>query len=110
MSESVLVAVAAATNLLGLCWLALAMDVHWEQVRGARQPSRGSVRLLRVLGALALVVSLALCLAVDHGSMATLVWFMTLAAAALLITFTLSWRPRLLAPLVAWVPSARATP
>lgn len=110
MPESLLIAVAAATNLLGLSWLALAMDVHWEQVRGATQPSLGSVRLLRVLGVLALALSLALCLAVDHGSMASLVWFMTLAAAALLITFTLSWRPRLLAPLVAWVPWTRATP
>lgn len=110
MREAVLLGAAMLSALAGMGWLALAMDVHWEQVRGARQPSRGSVRLLRVLGALALVLSLALCLAVDHGSMAALVWFMTLAAAALLITFTLSWRPRLLAPLVAWVPSARATP
>ncbi len=110
MPESLLTAVAAATNLLGLCWLALAMEVHWEQVRGATQLSLGSARLLRSLGVLALVLSLALCLAVDHGSMASLVWFMTLAAAALLITFTLSWRPRLLAPLVAWVPSTHATP
>ena len=35
--------------------------------------------------------------------MAALVWVMALAAAALVVAFTLSWRPRWLAPLVAWV-------
>jgi hypothetical protein len=35
--------------------------------------------------------------------MAALVWVLTLTAAALTVAFTLAWRPRLLAPLVAWV-------
>ncbi|KQP19994.1 hypothetical protein ASF43_27920 [Pseudorhodoferax sp. Leaf267] len=105
-----MVAAAVAANALGLAWLALAMDVHWAQVRGGTVPAPGGVRLLRVLGALTLAGALLLCLAVDHGSMASLVWTMSLAAAAIAIALTLSWRPRLLAPLVAWVPSARATP
>lgn len=89
--------------VLGFGWLALAMEPHWRQVRGDAPISRGIVTVLRVLGASALFVSLLLCLQVDHVSMASLVWIMSLAAAALIITFTLAWRPRTLAWLVAWV-------
>jgi hypothetical protein len=56
--------------------------------------------LLRGLGATALAASLALCLAVDHVSMASLVWVMTLAASALVVALTLSFRPGALAWLV----------
>jgi hypothetical protein len=55
---------------------------------------------MRCLGALALLASLLLCLRVDHASMAALVWVMGLVAAALLVAFTLSWKPRLLRALV----------
>jgi hypothetical protein len=88
---------------LGLAWLALAMDVHWQQVRGAGIPGAGIRRLLRALGALALLASLILCFVADHASMAVLVWVMALAGGALLVAFTLSWKPRMLAPLVIWV-------
>ncbi|MBU0828395.1 MAG: DUF3325 domain-containing protein, partial [Gammaproteobacteria bacterium] len=67
-----------------------------------------TVRTLRWLGAVGLVVALGLCLAVDHASMASLVWFMELAGAALAIAFTLSWRPRVLGVLVGWVRRSRA--
>jgi hypothetical protein len=93
---------AAACNVVGLAWLALAMDVHWKQVRGPQAPARRTVLILRVLGALALAASLALCLAADHATLASLVWVMTLAGAGLIVAFTLAWQPRLLAPLVAW--------
>jgi hypothetical protein len=43
------------------------------------------------------------CLRVDHICTASLVWVMLLAAAALVITFTLAYRSRTLAPLVAWI-------
>ena len=94
MPESLLLLPAVAANLAGLGWLALAMDVHWEQVFGPRPASPGAVKRLRVLGVAGLLVSLALCLRVDHASMALLVWFMTLAGSALAIAFTLSWRAR----------------
>jgi hypothetical protein len=89
--------------IVGFGWLALAMEPHWRQVRGDVPISRGVVTVLRVLGAAALLVSLLLCLQVDHVSMASLVWVMALASAALIITFTLAWRPHTLAWLVAWV-------
>ncbi len=86
----------------GMAWLALAMKTHWQQVHGGAVLSAGTVRVLRVLGVCALFASLLLCMASDHPSMAVLVWFMALAASALLVAFTLSWRPRGLAWLVPW--------
>lgn len=95
-----LAAVVAA--VLGLAWLALAMDAHWEQVRGRDTPlPRSLARTLRVLGGLSLLVSLLLCLRADHVSMASLVWVMVLALAAVTVALTLSWKPRLLALLLA---------
>lgn len=94
MPDAILLLLAVAANFAGLGWLALAMDVHWEQVFGPRPASPGVVKRLRVLGVAGLAASLALCLRVDHASMAFLVWFMTLAGSALAIAFTLSWRAR----------------
>jgi hypothetical protein len=101
--DALLLIAAMAANLIGLGWLALSMDAHWEQVRGTEPLARSTVRMLRWLGTGALVMALALCLAVDHATMASLVWFMELAGAALTIAFTLSWRPRVLGMLVGWV-------
>jgi hypothetical protein len=110
-SKALLLLAALAASGAGLGWLALAMDVHWAQVRGAAARSASQVRTLRasqvrtlrVLGALALSLSLALCLRADHPTIATLVWVMTLAAGALAVAFALAWRPRALALLVAWL-------
>lgn len=93
---------------LGLVWMALAMEIHWEQVQG-RVPLAKSVQLLlRGLGVLALAISLGLCMAADHVSMAALVWIMLLATGTVSVAFTLTWRPHWLAPLVAWAPAAVA--
>lgn len=86
----------------GMAWLALAMDAHWKQVRSGL-PSERTVLVLRYLGGAALFLSLICCLAVDHASMASLVWIMLLAGSALSVALILSWRPRLLAFFVAWV-------
>jgi len=108
MPDALLLWAALAANVAGLGWLALAMDVHWQQVRGSTTPpSSGTMKLLRVLGAASLVSSLLLCLCVDHASMAALVWVMTLACAALAIAFTLSWRPGWLRLLAGRLPDAR---
>jgi hypothetical protein len=80
--------------VVGMACLALAMEGHWAQVRSSRPLSKAGVWRLRGLGALCLAGGLALCLAVDHASMAALVWVMCLAVAALLVALTLTWRPR----------------
>ncbi|KQV90301.1 hypothetical protein ASD15_23585 [Massilia sp. Root351] len=102
MHDALILIAALAATVAGAGWLALSMDSHWEQVRGAQPATPGTVRLLRVLGALAWLAALLLCLRVDHASMAALVWVMALAGSALVVAFTLTWRPRWLAPLVVW--------
>lgn len=97
-----LLVAATIACISGLAWLALAMDVHWKQVR-TDVPGVGTAKVLRILGSLALLISLFLCLATAHASMASLVWVMLLAASALIVAFTLTWRPRLFAWLIIWV-------
>lgn len=100
MRDAVVLGAAAAAALAGMGWLALAMEVHWEQAFGPGGLAPARSRLLRALGVLGLAVALALCLAVDHASMAVLVWVMALAAAALTVAMALSRRPHWLRPLV----------
>lgn len=102
MHNALMLTAALLCALAGAAWLALSMESHWRQVRGEQAAASGTVQLLRVLGFLALGAALLICLRVDHASMAVLVWIMALAAAALVVAFTLAWRPRLLAPLAAW--------
>jgi len=104
MPDALLLCAAVAVSYAGFGWLALAMDVHWRQVRGPRLLPRRLVVALRLLGAAGLSLSLFLCLLADYASIAALVWVMALAAAAFAVAFTLTWRPRLLAPLVVWIP------
>lgn len=87
---------------LGMACLALAMEAHWSQVRAGCALSPGGAWRLRALGVAGLALSLVLCLAADHPSMAALVWVMTIGASALVVALTLTWRPRWLAVL-AWV-------
>ena len=100
MPDSILLIAALGVSTLGMGWLALAMDVHWKQVRGPDAQSRGHRIFLRSLGSTSLVASLVLCLLADTATMAVLVWMMMLAVAAIVIAFALSSRPRVLAPLV----------
>ena len=87
--------------LAGMAWLALSMPAHAQQAVG-RVPRPTLLRLHRGLGAAALCAALVLCLRADHATMAVLVWFMALAAAALAVAFTLSARPRWLRLLAPW--------
>lgn len=87
----------------GMALLALAMKTHWQQVRPDAGPSVATANILRGAGAMTLALSLGLCLQVDHPSMASLVWVMSLAASALTVAFTLTWRPHALRFLLRWV-------
>lgn len=99
MSDAWMFVAELLSNVVGLSWIALAMEVHWRQVRGPRPLAARTAIALRGLGVLALSSSLGLCLRADHASMASLVWIMSLATAALSVAFTLAWRPHWLAPL-----------
>jgi hypothetical protein len=103
MPEALLLTLALLCSAGGIAWLALAMDVHWQQVRGtASGPARREAIGLRIAGSAALLVSLGVCLIADHPTMAVLVWVMSLAASALLVALTLAWQPRWLAWLAPW--------
>lgn len=109
MPKGAWLTLALLCSVVGAAWLALAMDVHWQQVRGIHaRASRSTVIGLRALGIGALLASLLICLRTDHASMAVLVWVMSLAAAALAVTLSLAWRPRWLAWLVPWAGLHRA--
>jgi hypothetical protein len=101
--DSLLLVIAFFASLCGMGWLALSMKVHWRQVRGDAAASVATTRSLRVLGTAALIGSLFLCTSADHGSIAVLVWVMSLAASALAIAFTLTWRPAVLTWTVPWI-------
>ena len=88
-------------SFFGLALQALAMERHWRQLR-ASPLTKTTARLLRIAGSALLATSLALCLAVDHASMASLVWVMTLAVSAFVLAMLLAWRPGWLAPLISW--------
>jgi hypothetical protein len=105
--ESLWLAASILVSVIGMGWFALAIEAHWQQAFGTdlRVSTR---RTLRLLGAVALTLSLAVCFIADHPSMAPLVWFMGLAASALLIAFALAWRPQLLTVLVLRRASAAA--
>ena len=97
MPESLLLALEIAVGVAGMAWFALAKLPHWQQVTGANSLPDGTRRSLRIAGSLALGAALVLCLIADHITMSFLTWFMTLAAASLIVAFVLAWRPRTLA-------------
>jgi len=90
MADPLLLAGALLLAIAGMASLALSMEAHWEQIGRTGPPPR---LLLRTLGWLGLLLSLACCLAADHVSMAALVWPMTIAAAAALVALCLSRLP-----------------
>ncbi|MFO6419025.1 DUF3325 domain-containing protein [Hylemonella sp. W303a] len=102
MSDELLLAGALLLSTTGFAWLALAMDAHWQQVHGDGRPTTRARTLLRVTGGTALLLSLVLCNLSDHATIASLVWVMALTAGALLVAFTLTWRPRMLRMLWPW--------
>jgi hypothetical protein len=97
MPEPLLLALEILAGVTGMAWLALAKLPHWKQVTGADALADGTRRALRIAGSLALGVALVLALVTDHITMSFLTWFMTLAAASLIVAFALAWRPRTLA-------------
>ena len=102
MRDALILLAALVASVAGMGWFALSMETHWQQARGAMPRPATLARLLRWLGAVALATALVLCLLADSASIAVLVWLMSLAAGALAVAFTLTWRAPLLAALVFW--------
>lgn len=96
----VLWATAAFTSALsGFAVLSLAMDRHYEDTFG-RGKEPGSLRLwMQAGGAMALVVSLAVCLLMAGKSQGWVLWFGELTAGAIVVVLTLTYAPRRAVPL-----------
>lgn len=107
MVEALLLLLIVVLCFCGMAWLALAMNAHWLQVRGAGSIQAKQKKVLRGLGSASLLIAAGLCFYVNHVTMAPLVWVMAMTAGAVLVAITLTWRPRGLRFLVAWNSWAR---
>jgi hypothetical protein len=76
----------------GLGCFAVAMPQHWRQWRGNVPRSPAMVRALRLVGALAQLGALLLCLTNAHPSIGALVWVMQLALGAVLVALVFASR------------------
>ncbi len=92
MLKLTLLMFAAGSSLIGMVWLALAKKAHWHQLCEQPLPQKKQM-LYRLLGYVALLISLVLCLLADNTSIAILVWVMSMTLAVVSIAFTLSYRP-----------------
>jgi hypothetical protein len=99
MPDALWLITALLCTIVGMGWLALAMDLHWKQVYADAARPAAAATVLRILGYAALTTSLVFCLLADTATMAVLVWMMLLAFSAAAIAFLLSWRPAVLTPL-----------
>lgn len=81
---------AFAAAVLGLGLSAASMARHWRQLRGESVLSSQQAIAMRTIGAAAILLSLLLCLASSHPTMAVLVWIMQLALAAVVVALTLA--------------------
>ena len=104
MAEALLLSAAFLSAAFGMACCALAMQVHWTQVRGSARLGTAAVRALRIRAAVAFTAALALCLTADHVSMAALVWVMLSSLSAVLIALVLAYRPQLLRVLLVRIP------
>lgn len=89
-----------SASIAGMGWLAMSMPAHARQIWGSARPPIGAL-VLRGIGATSLMLALALCLYLDHASIAVLVWVMAASVAGMVVALLLAWRPhwlRLLAP------------
>lgn len=102
MVEVVCWLAAIFTTILGMACLSLSLPTHWRQVTGIETslPSPSEQFSLRILGYSSLVLSLLLCLAADHPTMAVLVWIMLLSLAAKGVATILTWRQHWFKPLL----------
>lgn len=86
-----------STAYLAFACFALSQRRHWEAVtEGRAYPALVVGRILRPLGGVLLVLSLALALTRDGLDYGSMLWVVVLSIAALAVALTLTWRPRAL--------------
>lgn len=101
MAEAALVVGAFASSYAGFALIALCQRPHHGAVSASK--SRGAlpvgfIKRNQALGSLALAVSFALSLLAEGPSFGSILWAFVLAAGALGVMFTLTYRPHWLRP------------
>lgn len=111
MAEALTLCLAALFSLAGMGWLALSLEVHWRQLFGRQAVLTASAaNRLRLAGWSGLLLSAVCCFIADRPSMASLVWVMLQAGAAMAIAQVLAWRAHWLRLLVCWAKPDQTAP
>ena len=80
-------------NLLGFALLALSQPRHLQRVFGENRTVALAPTAQRAIGFIAIVLSLVVCCTSQGASFGTLLWVLEMAAAAMAVALTLTWRP-----------------
>ena len=107
MQDVLLLISLSLTAYLGFALLALTQARPWRRLSQTPPPTGIRPLALRILGGLALVLSLVLCLVRDGPSLGALLWATAISVAATAVAFTLTWHPALLRPLAAMATAGR---
>lgn len=92
MLEYALVPAAFGSGLLGFGWLALTQERHRARIPAACSVSAPAGQRTAGLGAI--LFGLPLCIAAEGAAFGALVWVLLTSAAALAVSFILTWQPR----------------
>lgn len=84
---------------LGFALLALSQERHFVRVYQSTMPPAPFLLVQRAIGFIAIGVSLVCCIAGHGVSFGSLLWVLSLSAAAMAMALTLTWRPRWLSGL-----------
>ncbi len=93
MADTLLLIIAAGAAYLGFALFALSQSRHWQQVAPSHVAQPPQKRALRLLGSLALALSLSCAWLRDGVAFGSVLWLPRLSVAAPMLVFTLSWRP-----------------
>ena len=84
---------AGLLHLLGFALLALSQPHHRARVYGENSTVALAVSTQCAIGFIAIGMTLPACVLSQGASFGTLLWVMEMAAAAMAVAFTLTWRP-----------------
>ncbi|MGH6627804.1 MAG: DUF3325 domain-containing protein [Burkholderiaceae bacterium] len=85
----------------GFAVLALSQQRHWDRVSPSNWPQALAPVAHRAIGFIAIGATLPLCVALEGANFGSLLWAFGVSATAAAVALTLTWAPRMLAPL-AW--------
>ena len=100
MMSTLLLVGAGLASYGGFVCFALAIPAHWAQASGQQGDTALRRRRLRTVGIFMLSLAYVLCVSRDGPSFGSLLWVLSISAAAIAVALTLTWRPKLLLVIV----------